>query len=163
MSTIEEKLWDYIDGNCTPQEADAVKMLIETDEVYRKKYNELQVLNSAIVGMEEDEPSMAFTYNVMECIRAEEASVPLKARVDRRIIWGISLFFILTIAVMLVYALSTIKLSAPGKLTDYTKVPVSQLNGLFTGPIGKGFLFFDMVMGLFVMDKVLRRRGMSKG
>jgi hypothetical protein len=75
--------------------------LLQQDEVYRKKYNELLQLNSEFAAMELDEPSMAFSYNVMETIRTEHAKQPLKAAVDKRIILGIASFFVLTLSVLL--------------------------------------------------------------
>ena len=80
MNTIEEKLWNYIDGSCTPAEQEAIRLLIEQDEMYRLKYRELLALNSDLPAMEMDEPSMAFTYNVMEGIRKEQALKPLESR-----------------------------------------------------------------------------------
>ena len=46
MSNMEEKLWDYIDGSCPPGEQKAIALLIEQDEVYRRKYEELLRLNA---------------------------------------------------------------------------------------------------------------------
>jgi len=31
MNTAEEKLWNYIDGTCTPAEQEAISLLIEQD------------------------------------------------------------------------------------------------------------------------------------
>src|ERR1700761_3009434 len=112
MNTVEEKLWNYIDGSCTPEEQEAICRLIEQDEVYRRKYDELLALNQEFAAMELEEPPMAFTYNVMEAIRNEAALNPLKARVDKRIIRGIGLFFVLTLSVMLIIALGSIHWSA---------------------------------------------------
>ena len=77
------------------EEQKAIDMLIAQDEVYRRKYEELLALNQEFSKMELDEPPMAFTYNVMEAIRAEHAQQPLKAGINKRIIKGISGFFII--------------------------------------------------------------------
>jgi anti-sigma factor RsiW len=167
MNSIEEKLWNYIDGSCPPDEQAAIATLIEKDEVYRKKYNELLQLNSEFAAMEMDEPSMAFTYNVMETIRAEQARQPLKAAIDKRIIWGISAFFVLTLAALLIYALATANWSSGGgfKMPDQlnvTQLKVTHISSYFTGPVVKGFLFFDVVMGLFLLDSYLRRKSITR-
>mgnify|MGYP001551460018 FL=1 len=83
MNTMEEKLWNYIDGSCTADEKKAIDILIAQDEAYRRNYDELLALNQEFSKMELDEPSMAFTYNVMEGIRAEHARQPLKASIDK--------------------------------------------------------------------------------
>src|SRR5471030_1951548 len=111
MNAIEEKLWDYIDGSCSAEERESIGKLIESDPVYRSKYNELLKLNAEFSAVELDEPSMAFAYNVMETIRTENAMKPLKARVNKRIIGGIGMFFALTIGILLVYVLTQINWS----------------------------------------------------
>jgi hypothetical protein len=167
MNSIEEKLWNYIDGTCPPAEQEAIATLIEQDEVYRKKYNELLQLNMEFAAMEIEEPSMAFTYNVMETIRTEHAKQPLKAAIDKRIILGISAFFVLTLAALLIYALSSVNWSAGSgfKMPDQlnvTQVKVTHISSYFTGPVVKGFLFFDVVMGLFLLDSYLRRKSITR-
>ncbi|MGY4537485.1 hypothetical protein ACVW0P_001904 [Mucilaginibacter sp. UYNi724] len=166
MNSIEEKLWDYIDGTLPAAEQQAIALLIEQEEVYRNKYNELLQLNSEFKAMELEEPSMAFTYNVMETIRAENAMKPLKATINKRIITSIAAFFIFTITAMLVYVLSTVNWSTGG---SEFKIPVElnlkavHLSNFFSGPVVKGFLFFDVVMGLFLLDHYLRRKTVAKG
>ena len=167
MNSIEEKLWNYIDGTCPPAEQEAIATLIEQDEVYRKKYNELLQLNMEFAAMEVEEPSMAFTYNVMETIRTEHAKQPLKATIDKRIILGISAFFVLTLAALLIYALSMVNWSAGSgfKMPDQlnlTQLKVTHISSYFTGPVVKGFLFFDVVMGLFLLDNYLRRKSATR-
>ena len=164
MNSIEEKLWNYIDGACTPEEEQAIALLIEQDEVYRKKYNELVLLNAEFTAMELDEPPMAFTYNVMETIRAEHASKPLKAAIDQRIIKGIGLFFVFTISIILVFVLVNIHWSAIAANGGHGSSSISspELKNFFTGPVMKGFLFFDVVLGLYLFDSYLRKKGLSK-
>jgi hypothetical protein len=167
MNKMEERLWNYIDGTCSEEEQKAIDILIAQDEVYRRKYQELLGLNQEFAKMELDEPSMAFTYNVMEGIRAEIAQKPLKAGIDKRIIKGIAGFFILTIVLLVVYVLSTLRLGAgsfdvtfSGHLPDSLKMP--DLKNIFSAPVIKGFLYFDLVLGLFLFDAYLRKRKVSK-
>jgi hypothetical protein len=158
MNSMEEKLWNYIDGSCTADEQKAIALLIERDEMYRLKYNELLQLNQEFASIELDEPPMAFTYNVMENIRAEHAQKPLKAAIDKRIIWGISAFFILTMAALILYALSLINWSGESNFKMPGQLNVAQVKSYFSGPLVKGFLFFDVVMGLFLLDHLLRNK-----
>ncbi|MEO6150097.1 MAG: hypothetical protein ABIP28_08045 [Mucilaginibacter sp.] len=152
---MEEKLWNYIDGTCTPAEQQAIALLIETDDAFRLKYKELLSLNAEFAAMELDEPPMAFTYNVMEHIRAEAAAKPLKAMVDKRIITGIAAFFILTISVLLIFALSTVNWSAGGGAN--WEMPQVKLPGI-NSPLMQSFVFFDVVLGLYLFDAWLRRK-----
>lgn len=164
MNSIEEKLWNYIDGSCTPDEQRAIAMLIEQDEVYRKKYNELLQLNNEFTAMELDEPSMAFSYNVMETIRTEHAKQPLKAAVDKRIILGIAAFFVLTLSAIVIYMFSSVNWSAGSsvQIPEQLNIQVPHVNTFFTGAVVKAFLFFDLIMGLFLLDYYLRRKTIAK-
>ncbi|MFD0794643.1 hypothetical protein ACFQZX_13535 [Mucilaginibacter litoreus] len=162
MNSIEERLWNYIDGTCTDQERQAIARLIERDEAYRNKYNELLLFNESLNNIELDEPSMAFTYNVMESVRIENASQPLKAAINKKIIWSIAVFFIATVAGLLVYTFSTVNWSAGTDVDIPVKLNVPRISSYLTGPVIKGFLFFDIVMGLFLLDSYLRRVKLTK-
>ena len=162
MNTIEEKLWNYIDGTCSPADRDAIARLIEQDEAYAKKYQELLELNQEFATMELDEPPMAFTYNVMEAIRTENAMQPLKANIDKRIILGIGIFFVFTILALLVFTFANIHISGINISTTDIKLPAGvklpSTNSLFSGPVLKWFLIFDVVLALFLTDAYLRRK-----
>ena len=163
MNTIEEKLWNYIDGTCPDEERKAIDILIAQDEVYRRKYEELLALNKEFSKMEPDEPPMAFTYNVMEAIRAEHAQQPLKAGINKRIIKGISGFFIVSIALLLILAISNVHIGTANisvHLPDSLRLP--DIKNYLSKPILEGFLFFDIVLGLFLFDAWLRRKSTSK-
>ena len=163
MNTMEEKLWNYIDGSCTTDEKKAIDILIAQDEAYRRKYDELLVLNQEFAKMELDEPSMAFTYNVMEGIRAEHAQQPLKAGIDKRIIKVIAGFFIVSISLLVIYMVSTIPFghaSFSGNAAVNIKLP--DLKSYFNVHLLEAFFFFDLVLGLFLFDAYLRKRSISK-
>lgn len=165
MNNIEEKLWSYIDGTCTAAERENISMLIEQHAEYRQHYEELLQLHADFGNLELDEPPMAFTYNVMEQIRTQEASVPLKAAINKRIIYAIAAFFILTITVLLIFALRDINWSSSAssstvQLQDKLKLP--QVNNVFTGPWMQVFLFLDVILGLFLFDSYLRKRNTTK-
>ncbi|MDB4905200.1 MAG: hypothetical protein JWQ63_4481 [Mucilaginibacter sp.] len=160
MNNIEEKLWDYIDGNCTVDEQNTIKSLIAGNEAFRLKYEELLMLNKQFSAMELDEPPMAFTYNVIEAIRTERAQQPLKAAINKRIIWGIALFFILTLTVLLVYTIVNISWSSINVSAVNLKLP--QVKNYLTKPLIQGFLFFDVVLALFLLDNYLRKKSLSK-
>jgi hypothetical protein len=163
MNEIEEKLWNYIDGTCTPAEQEATARLIAQDELYAKKYQELLALNQEFATMELDEPPMAFTYNVMETIRTENAMQPLKAAIDKRIIKGIAIFFMLTIVALLVMAFSSIDISGVKlNITMPASIKLPSTNGILGSAFMKWFLIFDVVLALFLTDAYLRRRKTTK-
>ena len=163
MNSIEEQLWAYIDGTCTPDEHAQLTHLISHNEEYKRQYEELLQLNSEFAAIELDEPPMAFTYNVMEQIRTQEASVPLKAAINSKIIWGVVAFFVLTILIIMGYTLTGIKWETTATTFKApVKINMPEVSSYFTGPWMKGFLFFDLVVGLFLLDGYLRKLGRAK-
>ena len=161
MNTIEEQLWNYIDGTTSPEEQKAISTLIEQNGAYRKKYDELLLLNAEFSAMELDEPPMAFTYNVMETIRNENAQAPLKSRVNPFIIKGIGLFFVLTISAVLVYALANVHWAvSTSDAAIHFDVP--NLSKYLSSPIMQGFQFFDVVLALYTFDTYLRKKHLTK-
>ena len=164
MNSIEEKLWNYIDGNCTDAEHSAITSLIASDEACRLKYQELLKLSSELLAMELDEPPMAFTYNVMEGIRAQHAQQPLKAAINKRIVIGITAFFSFTILLLLGYILATINWSAggPTDLPVHFKFNIPNPGVYFTKPVIEGVLFFYVISALVLFDGLLRRRNSTR-
>jgi hypothetical protein len=161
MNNIEEKLWSYIDGTCTADERAAIDVLLVGDETYQQAYLELLALNREIAGMELDEPSMAFTYKVMENIRAEHARQPLKTHINNNIIKVIGGFFIITITAMFIMVLASINWSAVGQVSA-PPIKMPEISSFTSSLLFKGFLFFDTVLVLFLLDNFMRKRVLSK-
>ena len=159
MNDLEEKLWNYIDGNCTPWEQEAIGDLIANDASVSARYRELLSFNKEFAAMDLDEPPMAFTYNVMEAIRTELAQVPLKAAVNKRIIRSIAVFFTVTIVALLILVFTSVKWSGgslPVNLTANFKMP--EINSGQAKIMIQAFVFFDVMLGLYLLDAYLRRK-----
>jgi len=160
MKNIEEELWNYLDGLGSEQERERISHLIATDKAYQQQYEELLSFNNELESIELDAPPMAFTYNVMETIRTEEASKPLKAAIDNRIIKGIALFFIVSILALVGMALATTNWNSvtTGGLKMPADLHLPSLKNIFNNTALKGFVFFDTVLALYLFDGYLRRR-----
>ncbi|RYE31340.1 MAG: hypothetical protein EOP42_10715 [Sphingobacteriaceae bacterium] len=153
---MEEKLWDYIDGFCTEEEQKAIRLLIENDENYQHKYLELKALQQSLAALEMEEPAMNFTFNVMESVKQEKILKPLKTMVDQRIIWGIAAFFIGCIVLLLGFVLIQIDWHSSTQI-NFPKIKTPALNASFSSILWKGFLFFDLILGLFFADHYFRK------
>lgn len=170
MNTIEERLWNYIDGTCSEEERKAIDMLIGQDPAWRGKFEELLNFDQQMGKMEPDEPSMGFTYKVMEGIRAEHALQPLKAGINKNIIKFIGGFFIITIVLMVIYLFVTVPVghvNLSKQLTNSVKLPqgidLSVVKDYLNGSvILKVFFVFDVVLALFLTDAYFRRKRLSK-
>ena len=102
---MEERLWEYIDGFSNPDDLPMVKRLIEENQSWREKYNELVEVNQLLHATELEEPSMRFTKNVMEEITRLQIAPAASSYINHRIVWGIGIFFIVLIVGFLVYGL----------------------------------------------------------
>lgn len=162
MKTIEEQLWDYIDGNCSPTEKIEIEAKIASDLQYAYTYEELLLVHSELSKTDLDEPSMSFTRNVMEQVNLELKPVALKTKVDHRIIYSIGGFFIVAILMIFGYVIATANWSF--------KFDLPQINfdlyesKIITPTTIKIFLMVDVILALIYIDGLLRKnRAQKKG
>ena len=161
MNNMEEKLWNYIDGTCSAEERDAVALLIERDEIWRNNYQEMLKFNNEITEITPDEPSMAFSYNVMEGIRAHEASKPLKTIINKYIISGIAAFFVISIIIIALFGLTGATQNIANGNTD-TNIHLPNLSVLTNSTVMNVFLYVDVMLLLFFADTWLRKSRNNK-
>lgn len=159
MNTIKQRIWDYLDNACTVQERKAIEALIETDSAYRSAYDELMAVNGYFSKMELDEPSMGFTRNLMEKLSNEPVPGSLKQLIDKRIIYGIAGFFLVTILVLLLLMFSQVNWAAPlnPDLQAYS-VPNVNIGSYINNTMINCFFFIDVILGLYVLDGFLRKK-----
>lgn len=160
MTTIEEQIWDYIDGSCTAEEKLTIKTKIASDKAYSIIYRELLAVNKQLADIDLDEPSMAFNRRVMNLVEMETAPVSLKTRVDHRIIYGIAAFFILAIVSIVIYSISQIQFSASATKLEWPSVNFD-FNRYLTPTFIRIFLFVDLLLGFIYLDGFLRRKKVS--
>lgn len=164
MNPVEDRIWDYIDGFCSLEEKETIAQLIINDPVYRDKYAELMDLQQSLSLMELDEPAMAFTHKVMDKIAMQNQPLSAKASIDKRIIYGISSLFGLMLLVCLVVIIKEIDWSASVTLPENLKVNYKALESNFHLSVATkttlmySFFMFDIIAGLMILDKYLRKR-----
>jgi len=154
MNNMEEKLWNYIDGTCNEEERAAISALIEKDDIWRNAFDDMLQINSEISALSLDEPPMAFSYNVMEGIRAHEASKPLKTSVNKYVISAIAGFFIVAMVALAIFLLNNMSGSTA------TSVPDINIDlSIFTNSnLIKVFFYIDAMLLLFLADTIIRRK-----
>jgi len=162
MNIVEQHVWEYLDGTCSEQDHKKIEHLIENDPVYKAAYAELQVLHLDLSQIDLEEPSMSFTRNVMEKVAAAPAPGSIRSLVDKRIIYSIAAFFALSMMMMLVFALSQIDWSQPASsvLPEY-EIPKVNYLSFMDGTFFRMFLFADLILGLYFLDSIMRKRMLS--
>ena len=163
MNLIEQRIWDYLDGTGTLQERELTERLIKSDPVYQQVYEECRSFNSMVSAIDQDEPSMGFTRNVMERINLEPVPATLKSLIDNRIIFGIAAFFLFTITALLGVLLYQIDWSqtAGFKIPELT-MPTIDITKYLNSSYINIFYFVDIIIGLYLFDGFLRKRLNSK-
>lgn len=155
MKTIEEQLWDYIDGISTAEEKAVIDANLATDLKWKEIYQELLAVNAQLTALDFEEPSMSFTRNVMDKINLELRPVALKTKVDNRIIYTIAGFFLASILAVFGYA---IYLSDTSFTIDTSKFNFSfDTQKLFSPLALQAFIFVDVVLLLLYLDGFLRK------
>ncbi|MEP7251922.1 MAG: hypothetical protein ABI683_06060 [Ginsengibacter sp.] len=156
--SIEERLWDYIDGRSSQDEIITIERLIENDEEWKATYRKLTGMNEALHLTELEQPSLRFTKNIMEKIAAFSISPKAITYINKKIIWSIGAFFILVITSLLIYAFTRVEWSANGK----TSLPFNPGNihveNLFNSTYLYIFMMVNVVLGLMLLDKYLQRK-----
>jgi len=163
MNLIEQRIWDYLDGTDTLQQRELTEQLIKSDPLYQQVYEECRSFNSLISEVDQDEPSMGFTRNVMERINLEPVPATLKSLIDKRIIFGIAAFFLFTITALLGVLFYQIDWSetAGFKMPEFT-MPAMDTSKYLNSTYINIFLFIDIIIGLYLIDGFLRKRLRAK-
>lgn len=165
MNLIEEKIWDYIDGFCTLKEQETIKQLIANDPVYRDKYVELMALQENMNYLELDEPTMAFTNQVMDKISLQSKTLSASVTIDMRIIYGISALLGFMLLASLTFTAfqvdwSAISFSMPANFKiDYDAlISEIQISSNAKTTLIYCFFIFDIIAGLIMLDRYLRNK-----
>eukprot|EP01012_Entosiphon_sulcatum_P014584 TRINITY_DN195_c0_g2_i1.p2 TRINITY_DN195_c0_g2~~TRINITY_DN195_c0_g2_i1.p2 ORF type:complete len:160 (-),score=26.02 TRINITY_DN195_c0_g2_i1:915-1394(-) len=156
MNAIEQQLWDYIDGNLHGLAKKAIEEKIDSDPEIKSQYEDLLKLNSVFAELDLDEPSMSFTRNVMESVALVPAPVALKTQVDKRIIYSIGGFFVISLLALFGYVLYNSNISLPK--FDLDANLNFNMDKYITPTVLYSFLFIDLVIGLVFLDQFLRKK-----
>ena len=151
----EERLWDYIDGNSSPEEKTVIEQLLASDAEWRAKYSELLEVQQLLSSSELEAPSMRFAKNVMEEIAKLHIAPATKTYINKKIVWGIGIFFITLIVGFLVYGFGQVDWTVQGdsKLpVDFGKVDYSKI---FSNTFVNVFMMVNVILGLFLLDRFL--------
>lgn len=160
---IEDRLWDYLDGEGSGDDRLFIEQLIASDAEWKAKYQELLELQDLLSHrLELDEPSMRFTRNIMEAISKHHIAPAAKSYINKRIVWGIAGFFFCTILAFLIAAFALIHLTG-ANTTDNSFINNINLDkvdasGIFNKTYTTIFMMINVVLGLAALDMYFRRK-----
>jgi len=160
MNTIEQQLWDYIDGNLDENLKKSIEEKIDSDPQIKLQYEEFLKFNLTFSNLDLEEPSMSFTRKVMEDVALVPAPISLKTRVDTRIIYSIGGFFVLSILAILSFIAYNTKFTMPN--FDFDLTFNFDTGKIITPTTINIFLFVDLIIGLVFMDYFLRKKTAQK-
>jgi hypothetical protein len=157
-SGMEERLWDYIDGISATDEQSVIEKLLETNLDWKTKYHELLEAHKIMQTSELEAPSLRFTKNVMEKIAKFHIAPATKTYINKKIIWGIGIFFITLLVGFLIYGFGQIDWNEKGSSNlpvDLSKVDFSKF---FNNTWVNVFMMINVVLGLFLLDNYLSNK-----
>ena len=153
---MEVQLWEYIDGFSSREERSVIEKLVAENSEWKARYHELLEVHGLIHATELEHPSMRFTKNVMEEIAKFKIAPAAKEYINKKIIWSIALFFIITVVGFVVYGFSQVNWNEAGSDNimgvDVTKVDYSRM---FNNTYMNVFMMLNVVLGLFLLDNYL--------
>jgi hypothetical protein len=155
---MEEQLWNYIDGNCDETEKAGIIFRINTDSEWKNHYDELMQVHQMIHASTLEEPSMRFTQNVMEEIAQYRITPATRTYINKKIIYGISGFFLTLIAGLLIYTFAQINWTENTRATLPFETGNIDWMKLFNSSYVKVFMMINIVLALMMLDKYLHRR-----
>ncbi len=159
-NNIDETIWNYIDGSLKAEEKSFVENMIETNNEWRNKHRELlEVHQLMIEGIELEQPSMRFTQNVMEEISRQFIVPAAKKYLNKNIIRGIGLFFLISIVGMLIYTFGQVDWSQPsGVDMSQLSIKKSEYNFFLNNSYLNVFIMVNILLGLMMLDMYLTRK-----
>jgi magnesium-transporting ATPase (P-type) len=154
-NNVDDRLWEFIDGQSSIEEASAIEKLIETNKQWKEKYRELLELHQLVQSSALEEPSLRFTKNVMEEIAKYQIAPAAKAYINNKIIWGIGIFFITLFVGFLIYGFGQVDWNAGGN--DKLPIDISKVDygKFFNNTYVNVFMMINVVLGLMLLDRYL--------
>src|SRR5258707_11873396 len=126
---MEHRIWEYIDGHCSPSEKAAIAQNL-ADPIWKSKYNELMSIHEMLQKEDLEMPSLRFTKNVMEEISRYYVAPATKNYINKNVIRGISFFFLVMIVGLIIYFVGQIKWNSnsTGNLIPAFNLDANKLN-----------------------------------
>ncbi|HQW42853.1 MAG: hypothetical protein IPP02_00285 [Chitinophagaceae bacterium] len=149
---MEESLWNFIDGTISASEKIVVEKLLQTDADWKAKYGELLQVNELLQSSELEAPSLRFSKNVMEQISKLHIAPATKSYINKKVIWGIGLFFVTMIVGFLIYGIGQIDFSSGEEVSWSKNISKIDFSKIFSNTWVNAFMMINVILGLVLLD-----------
>lgn len=157
--SMEERLWDWLDGLSSNDEASELQQLVNTLPDWRAKYDELLAVHQSLkADIELLQPSMRFTKNVMDQIAAISIKVTAKSYLNNKVIYSIGGLFVVMLSAIILYAIAMVDWAAGGSSFELPESKIDNLNwgGILQGPYATAAVIVIAMLGMVLLDLYLR-------
>jgi hypothetical protein len=156
---MTDRLWNFIDGTVTKEEHDLISALVRENMAWKEEYEQLLSVNELLKSSELEEPGMRFTKNVMEEIARMRIAPAAKTYINKRIIWGLGIFFITMVVGFLVYGFGQMDWTAAASDNSMLQnLPRFDVSKFFNNAWVNAFMMVNVVLGLVILDHYLTRK-----
>lgn len=152
---MEEKLWSYIDGFSTGADKAEIELLLKNDILWKDAYQELLSVQQLLHSSELEEPSMRFTRNIMEEIARFHIAPATKTYINKKIVYGLGIFFTAIIAGLLIFTAVLVHLSPASSDSFNNGLDRFDWGKIFNSTSLKIFLMVNTVLVLVLFDRYL--------
>lgn len=149
---IDARLWAYIDGAVSTDEKSIIEKLLETDAAWKTKYRELLAVNDLLKSTELEQPSLRFTRNVMEEIARLHVAPATKNYLNKKIIWGIGIFFIVMLLGFIIYGFGQMSWTSGSESNFSKKISHIDYRKFFNNTWMNVLMMINVVIGLVLFD-----------
>ena len=158
QQSMEERLWEYIDGTATTEDRQRIDLLLQSQAEWKDKYSELLEINQLLHSSELEAPSLRFTKNVMEEITRLQIAPAAKSYINNKIIWGIGIFFITLMVAILGYGFSQMEWTSTDKSSFTDQLSKIDTSKFFNNDLINAFMMINVLLGLVLLDNYLSNK-----
>ncbi len=158
---LEQRLWEYIDGLGSDEERAAIAQAINTRPLWKVRYEELMEVHHLVQTSTLEEPSLRFTKNVMEEIARYQIAPATKSYIDKKVIWGLGIFFVAMIVGFLIYGFGQTDWNTTTQTIDGvipSEVTKFDFSKFFNNAWVNVFMMINVVLGLMLLDRYLEAK-----
>jgi hypothetical protein len=157
---MEQFIWEYIDGQCGPDQKAIVLRHLAENPAWQDKYNELKAIHELLRKEELEMPSLRFTKNVMEEIAQYQVAPATRNYINKNVIRGITGFFLIMISGLFIYFVGQIHWDthSTGKLIAIYSMDANKLNWskILNNAYVNIFVGINVILGLILVDKFMQ-------